>query len=264
VFTIRGGHWQAAGGPRTFMFRSVDGGANFTMGTNPIATAIWNSTRADVFRPYGSGDLYVAVRASSGNAAIQKSGDSGDNWADVTEAAYSEVAGLADGGGKTGVYGWYGDTGDVITVMERDADNEHVGMRSPDGGANWSEIGDAGNDEAAATGLFQWTPGAFAGAVACAPTTWQPDEEVLLWTGLAQSNVAGAATNRRLVIRMEIETDTGNWTWCNVSRQWYDNIDFDWDGDTDPEWVGGRNSSSAPGYCMMFGLPRIGVDEPTG
>jgi len=254
VFTIRGGFYQPHGAPRGFVFRSADGGANFAMGANPISTALWNTTRNDVFRPYGSGDLYVTVQASIGNAAIMRSGDSGDNWTDVTPGGYSEVIGLADGGGKTGLSGWYGDTGDIITVMERDADNEHVGMRSG------VEIGDAGNDAAAATGLFIWVPGLFDGAVAVAPTTWPPDEEVLLWTGLAQSALAGAI-NRRIVARMEVESDLGTYHWCDVSRPWYANLAFDWDGDTNPEWVGGRNSSSLPGYCMTFALPRVGANE---
>ena len=237
---ISGIIFHAAGNSvRCWVFVSGDGGATFARGVVPPGTGVDYNTRADLYRPYSGANLYITVsNGIAGRASPGVSADGGNSWTVLTAAV--PPPGYHDLGGKTGVNGWYGDTNDLPCMWEADDDNHDCLLRSADGGSTWVEIGDANV-------LFPWVPGGWGNNRAVVPETWVPDKEVLVWTGIANSEAVIESC------RIKFTHDNGA-AWSGKMGNWYTVFPV-------RRWASACETSGCSGGCGCIPLPRVGANE---
>lgn len=243
IYCIRGEGLTGAG-LRLFVFISVDGGATFGAGTDFISQSTPKDSRADLYFPFGGGNLFATVQAPSDgitfDIALMLSADGGMTWTDVDPPGYGEVVGLVGGGGKTGVSGWYGNAGDYYAIYEEAATTHQHLLR------NDVLIGVAGSDAGViANEVFDGVGPWFDGSVAVAPHSWVPDSGVLVWCGVETANVP--------LRRIMYTPDNGdlNSHWLYKMGDWYDNPDL-------AIWSGAGGNSGMRGNVGCIPLPRVG------
>lgn len=233
---VNGMIFHAAGtSARCWVFTSVDGGANFARAPLRVGNGVNYDTRADLYRPYSGANLYVTIRNSTTSPGI--STDDGSSWTILTAVV---PPGYHDLGGKTGVNGWYGDTNDILCMWEADDDNHDCLLRSADGGSTWIEIGDANV-------RFPWIPGGWTNSRAVVAETWVPDEEVLVWTGIAPSEAVIENC------RIKFTHDDGV-VWSGKMGNWYTIFPV-------LRWAGAYETSGNSGGAGCIPLPRVGANE---
>lgn len=151
-----------------------------------------------------------------------KSTDGGVNFATVSTVGYTNYY-------QGNIRGHYNDADLVGAIFEKTADSDDYLLISDDGGSTWSEKGNA-------TDEFNYTPPLFSGPIAKTPWFWEPDPDVLLWSGRA---VDENGDERRLFY-----SDDGGDNWYLVMGNWYTVF---------TDWGGGTMSDFIP-------LPRVGAN----
>lgn len=221
---------------RGCIFRGTVPGAAFVR-SGRVANGVHVDTRADLYRPYGGGNLFVHIRAGYNNPGI--SADDGANWTALTAAGYSPKA-------WGGISGWYGDPNNIFGLWINTTGSHEVLLRSLDMGSSWTEIGNA---EVLFPPIVQ--------NVSVVAESWIPNKDVLVWVGNRTTGWA-AVEDGDCRIRY---TDDNGLHWCDKQGTWRTNLDFDSDADGHPDWAGGGSTAASGGNCGCIPLPRIGSNE---
>jgi len=180
------------------------------------------------------GRVYIIASSTTDPPGIYKlalSTDSGENFASIDPAGNYGL--LATGG----LFVNRVDKDDLVLItVDSDAGGDCKLLRSTDAGSTWTEIANA-ND------LFGDPCAMCNGYVATAPYIYEPDADVLCWSGRLKLS----ATTKEFLFY----SDDGGSTWLNKRGDWI--AEFS-------DWLGDDNNTQSD-RNQLVPLPRVGANE---